>query len=380
MIAKADWPFRIGLFFVAFSWFSFNFYEFTMGIFSFVRPAVSNWPIVTENVAGVWGFGLRTAAGLIAVIIVLFYIIKKDLSKPEAMMALRIIVILEAAYFLSFFPGWIWRLALRGTVPQILEAILPSLIQSIAIPAVLVKLFLELSPSKTGKGAIKWGLIAGSVYVFVYWFTNASSWIGAVIVKGLDYVILYPINMLSFLVTVIGLLLLTLYVSYFSKKSFGKEVLTKLDLKRIGIIITALGLYFNLIYVLWLFFGSVGGWGSWYAWFLGHGNLWALALPFVGLPLLFSGSGSCEDVKLGFGKSMVMHFKRKQLTLFLFLAQGIGAVFYGVFSAAYILPVPSTHVLTGEPVFKLLLSTFGGLFFIFILLALALSVIIGPDD
>jgi hypothetical protein len=241
-------------------------------------------------------------------------------------------------------------------------------------------LFLVLSPSKPAKGAIKWGLIAGSVYVFVYWFTNAISWIGAVIDKGVDYVILYPINMLSFLVTVIGLLLLTFYAVYFSKKSFGKAVLTKLDLKRIGIIITALGLYFNLIYVLWLFFGSVGGWGSWYAWFLGHGNLWALALPFVGLPLLFSASSSNEAVTLGFRKRNVARLERKQLAMFLFLTQGVGAVFYSVFSAAYIIPVPSTTVLTGDPVFHLLLSIFGGLFFIFILVALALSLTSRPEE
>jgi hypothetical protein len=379
MINKIDWSFRIGLFLLAFAWFSFNFYELTMGIFSFVKPSRSTWPIVVENVPGVWGLGLRTAAGLIAVIAILFYLGKQDLSKPEAMMALRMIIILEAASFLCLSPGWIWRLALRGTVSQILEAILPTFIESIAIPAVLIKVFLELSPKKPAQGAIKWSLIAGTVYVFVYWFTNATNWIGAVYAKGVDYVILHPINMLSFLVTVVGLFALTLYVAYFSKRSVGKESLTKFDLKRVGLIITAVGLYFNLIYVLWLFFGSVGGWGSWYAWFLGHGNLWSLALPLVGLPLLFSASGSGEYVKLRFSKAVVSSLKRTRLAFFLFLAQGIGTVFYTVFSAAYILAVPSTTVLTGVPIFRLLLCAFGGLFFVFILLALALSAVIKQE-
>jgi hypothetical protein len=41
-------------------------------------------------------------------------------------------------------------------------------------------------------------------------------------------------------------------------------------------------------YVLWLIFGSVGGWGIWYAWMLGHNmDQWLLALPLLGVPLLF---------------------------------------------------------------------------------------------
>jgi hypothetical protein len=39
---------------------------------------------------------------------------------------------------------------------------------------------------------------------------------------------------------------------------------------------------------MWVFFGSVGGWGAWYQWFLGHNlDLWVLSLPLVGVPLLF---------------------------------------------------------------------------------------------
>jgi hypothetical protein len=72
--------------------------------------------------------------------------------------------------------------------------------------------------------------------------------------------------------------------------------------------------------------------------------------------------------------------KIKQLTLLLFLAQGIGAVFYAVFSAAYILALPSNQVLSGEPVFRLLLSIFGGLFVILILVSLVISALHKQED
>lgn len=372
MKAKSTWPFKIGLLLVAFSWFSFNFYEFTLGIFS----RHTSFPIVTEDIAGVWGLGLRVAAGFIAIITILLYF-KKDISKPEAIMALRIIIIFEAAYFLSFFAGVVWRSFYRLTIPNMIEAILPSLVQSITIPVVLAKLFLELSPNKPTINAVKWGMITGVVYLFVYWFTNTAGWVGAVWWKGFSYVVSFPVNLFSFTLTVIGLLALTFSAAYFWKKSPQKEVFGKSDFRKIGILITVLGLYYNLIYVLWLFFGSVGGWSTWYSWFLGHGNLWTLSLPLVGLPLLFSTPVDIDDVKLRLTRGLV---RKKHLTLFLFLAQGIGLVFYIVFSAAYIIPLPSTQVLTGEPVFHLLLSIFGGLFLIFTLFALTISALSKRSD
>jgi len=169
-----------------------------------------------------------------------------------------------------------------------IESTLPCFVQSIGLVAVLVKLFLELSPNKPEKNAVKWGLIAGAFYVFVFWLNNTGMWIAAVVDKGTDYIMLYPANMFSFLFTTVGLLLLALYAAYFSKKSIGTESLAKLNLHTVGVIVTLVGLYFGVHYVMWIFLGSVGGWGSWYAWIVGHNlDLWAMSLPFVGLPLLF---------------------------------------------------------------------------------------------
>ena len=94
--------------------------------------------------------------------------------------------------------------------------------------------------------------------------------------------------MFSFLLTVVGLLILTLYSAYFTKKTIAKHGLSQVNLRTVGFIITAVGLYFDIIYVMFLILGSVGGWGMWYAWFTGHNlDLWIMALPFAGLPLLF---------------------------------------------------------------------------------------------
>ena len=60
----------------------------------------------------------------------------------------------------------------------------------------------------------------------------------------------------------------------------------------------------------------------------------------------------------------------RRLVMFL-MVQAVGAIFYCVLSAAYFIPFPSFQVLIGEPVFKLLLTVFGGAFLVLTLASLA---------
>lgn len=292
---KVDWPLRVGLLLASLSWFSYMLYEFTNGIIN-RGPLTVFWILVTD-VPGCIGMASRVGAGLIAVVAILFYIVRRDLSKPEAFMALRLVVLFEAGYwFMSFIMSGVMGLipffapseAFGGSVVMFFENTLPCFVQSIGLAGVLVKLFFELNPNRPAKNAIKWGLIAGTFYIFVFWLNNTGIWIATLSAKGIEYITLYPANMFSFLLSTVGLLLLALYAAYFSKKSFGAESLAELNLHTVGVIVTLVGLYFGGLYVMWIFLGSVGGWGTWYAWLLGHNlDLWAMSLPFVGLPLLF---------------------------------------------------------------------------------------------
>ncbi len=165
---------------------------------------------------------------------------------------------------------------------------IPVLFESVVIPFVLINLFFALNPNKPVSNVVKWSLISGTVYIFMVWFNNASGWVVAVLAQGMDYVTLYPANIFSFVLTTVGLLALSVYAAYFTKKSISKGQLENIDLSKVGIILTSLGLYFLIIYVMWLVVGSVGGWSDWYAWFLGHNvELWMMSLPFVGVPLIF---------------------------------------------------------------------------------------------
>ena len=277
---------RTGMFLTALAWFTFSFYEFVNSLLHNFHNETWNWLLFQET-GGCVGLGLRTAGGLIAVIATLFYLVKRELSPPETLMTLRLIVIFEAAYWLSFLFS-ISPLSDFTNITTLIENNLPIIVQATLLPIVLIMLFFNLSPKKAATGGLKWGLISGTVYILVLWLNNAGNWIAAAAVKGIDYLTLYPANMFSFLLTAVGLLLLTLYSAYFTKKTIAKHDLSQVNLRTVGFIITAVGLYFDIIYVMFLILGPVGGWGMWYAWFTGHNlDLWIMALPFAGLPLLF---------------------------------------------------------------------------------------------
>jgi hypothetical protein len=288
MSFKSYSPAKLGLLMAALAYFSFSFYEFAMASFE------NKQGVALTDLPGALGLGFRTAAGFIAVVAIVLYFFKGHFSRAETLMSVRIVALLEAAYWLSLLPsGYVGLMGLFGSsrfsgYAFFLEDGLPCTVGSIAMPVVLVKLFYELSPNRPVRNAIKWGLIFGALYILVAWLNNMGNWIYGVFEKGTDYVTSYPVNAFTFSTTTVGLLLLTLYAAYFAKKSSGVERLDNLNLRRVGVIIVFFGLYMDVNYMLWLIFGSVGGWGSWYAWMLGHNmDQWLMALPLLGLPLYF---------------------------------------------------------------------------------------------
>jgi hypothetical protein len=65
--------------------------------------------------------------------------------------------------------------------------------------------------------------------------------------------------------------------------------------------------------------------------------------------------------------------KSEQAALLVFLAQGVGVIFYGIFLAAFYIPMPSNDTLIGDPTFRTPLSIFGGIFLVLIIISLAAS-------
>jgi hypothetical protein len=93
---------RIGLLLVTITWFSFTGYEFIKGAFNIYRGN-SFWVSLTDT-AGTFGLGFRTMAALIAVFAILFFVSRKDLSKPELTMSIRWVILGEAVVMFALFP------------------------------------------------------------------------------------------------------------------------------------------------------------------------------------------------------------------------------------------------------------------------------------
>ena len=298
-------PLKVGLLMVAVAYFLFTFHAmFTLswiGEWETLGGSVSFWIFITD-IAASFGLIFRFIASIIAVATLTFYFAKKGLSEPTTYKVLRWILILEAIYWVSLIMSGVWGvlpvgLSSFGEIPGLSFNVIllvttgiPCLVSSIATPAALFKLASKLKSNKPTSDAMKWGLITGTIYVFVLWLNNTGMWITALLSKGTVYVGAYPENLLSFAITIYGLPALAIFTACFAGKSIsaGIDVFEKLHLRDLGVIIIALGLYFLWNYLTWIFFGGNHLWSDWYAWFLGHNlDLWMLSLPLVGLPLLF---------------------------------------------------------------------------------------------
>ena len=70
-----------------------------------------------------------------------------------------------------------------------------------------------------------------------------------------------------------------------------------------------------------------------------------------------------------------MQSTSKKLTTFLLAAEGLGALFVIIYSAAYMLGLPSTKVFHSEPVFRTTLSVLGIAFIAVALAALVVAAV-----
>jgi hypothetical protein len=66
----------------------------------------------------------------------------------------------------------------------------------------------------------------------------------------------------------------------------------------------------------------------------------------------------------------LLHLNDSQISKFLFVFEGIGSVFAGAFLIAYLLGLPTDVVHHSGPTLRLVLSIFGGILVLFILVAI----------
>lgn len=297
---KFYFPLKIGLLIVTISYFLFTFHVmFTLSwIGEWERIAGTfSFRILIEDISATIGLIFRFIGSIIAITTIIYYLAKKKISKPLLYKIMRWIIVFEGIYWLGLIATvatGIYGIATalgNSSATSILSSlflsVIPAVVESVAIPVALFMLAHKLSPAKPVKPAIKWAHISGTLFALAFWLVNTGIWSFTLMLKGFDYILSYPQNMLSFMLTTIGLLALTTYSAYITKSSKA-ETLQELNLKAISTIILALGFYYLANYLIWIFFGGDYVWSIWYAWLLGHNlDLWMLSLPLAGIPLLF---------------------------------------------------------------------------------------------
>jgi F0F1-type ATP synthase assembly protein I len=70
-----------------------------------------------------------------------------------------------------------------------------------------------------------------------------------------------------------------------------------------------------------------------------------------------------------------LRLSEKQINAFLFATQGVGAVFVGIFLAAYLAGLPTTAVFHSEPAFRIPLTILGVALLVMVLSAFILAVL-----
>lgn len=312
------------------------------------------WILVTDVTA--WVFLIfRFIAGILAAAGAILYFIK-GLPKSTAYKLLRVIIVLEGIYWLGLLPSGIWGLLpSRFGIGLLISTGIPSTIASITIPICLFMLARKLSPDKPPQPAIKWATVAGFFYVVALWLNNSGMWFFTGLVEGWDYIFTTPQYLVSFTVTLAGLLALAVYAGYLAKKSTHAISLDAVSLGGVGAILTALGTYFLWNYLTWIFFG---GWNEWYAWILGHNlDLWMLSLPLAAIPLLL----------------YRRHFSAAK---YLYAIEAVGAVFAAIFLGAYLAGIPTTAVYHSKEIIRYSLYGLGIVFLVLILVGVILARVI----
>jgi len=264
----------------------------------------------SEGVSGSIAILSRAIAGAFAVYAAFLFWRKKDNTLLTMRQSACMALLLEAVFFLALIPSIITAAAYNSTsqllfyfghTPGILLiycTLIPCLAMVLIVPPLLLKLRAVVKKEAPSHEILKWTCLAGVGYLFaVFWFNYTMLWAGEAVPYtrvyeqwGLSFV-LQPANFLSFFLTVFGLLALAIAALVTTLPAIKKQ-LTLPNLAWVGVFMVALSGYFifNLFY--YYLTGAYPAHPSvWYEVIgpLHNPNLWAVALIFLGAPLIAYG-------------------------------------------------------------------------------------------
>ncbi len=273
----------------------------------------------SEGVTGSIAIVLRAFAGVFAIYAAFMYWRKGNAAMPTVRKNAFRALGLEAGFFLMLIPSIVAAFAYNiASDPRLFyfdhtpEHILlfgtaiPCLAIVIVVPPLLLKLRAIVKQQAPTQEILKWTSLTAFAYLFVvFWFNYTMLWAATMVpyprayeVYGLNF-LQQPTNLLSFTLTVFGLLALA-GASLVTVLPAIKKQTSQLNLTRVGGVMVAFGGYFlfNTLY-----YNLTGGYQAhpsvWYEVIgpLHNPNLWALAFIFVGVPLIIQGKLGASKLK-----------------------------------------------------------------------------------
>ena len=264
----------------------------------------------SEGIAGSVAIVLRVFGGAFALYAAYLFWRKKDTAMPTIRKNIARALLLEAGFFLSLIPSIIAAFAYNLTsqylfyfdhTPGLLllyGTAIPCLTIVLVVPPLLLKLRATIKHDAAREEIAKWSCLTGVTYLFVvFWFNYSMLWAGVMVPYsraqqqyGLSF-LLQPTNLLSFVITVFGLLALAI-TALASTFTAIKKQQNNLNLTRIGIVLVAFGSYFAFNTLTYYLTGGYSAHPSvWYEVIgpLHNPNLWATTSILIGIPLMLHG-------------------------------------------------------------------------------------------
>ena len=261
----------------------------------------------SEGVSGSISIISRAVAGAFAFYATFLYWRKKDAAMPAVRKNVSTALLFEAVFFLALIPSIIAAVAYNltsenlfyfGHTPELLLlycTVIPILAIVLVVPPLLLRLRSAIKQEASQQEIVKWACLTGVAYLFVvFWFTYCMFWMGETVPHpgvypqwGLSFM-LQPANLLSFILTVFGLLALATTALVTTLPAIKKQT-TQLNLTRIGVIMIAFGGYFIFnVFYYYLTGGYSANPSVWYEVIgpLHNANLWTIAFTFLGIPVL----------------------------------------------------------------------------------------------
>ncbi len=265
----------------------------------------------SEGVAGAVAIILRVVAGLFAVWGAYLFWRKKEAATPAVKRSFSVVLLLEAAFFLTYIPYIVAAAAYNlasdptlyyfGHTPEaflLYITLIPCLAMVLTVPPLLLKLRSAVKHNAHRQELAKWAGLTGLAYFFVvFWFNFSMMWTGIFVPYPIVYVqsglefLLQPANLLIFCLTVFGLLAVAL-TALAAMLPIIRQRITQPNFAVLGAALAGLGGYFVVTTV---YYFATGGYTAhpsvWYELIgpLHDPHLWVIALLFLGIPLMLYG-------------------------------------------------------------------------------------------